>query len=293
MRRITPLSLYLVALVALTSSVRAQDRERGSYELMLRGVPLADALETLVRVTQIDLVYNSDLVTPVDVFCVRRNASAEDLLKCVLAGTDLEYVRSLSGAYVLIPAVRKAVAEGSLAGVVVDAESGAPLPYANVFLAEASTGTAANDAGMFTLAPLISGPYRMMVTYVGYQTAIDSVFIEPGGRLRVRIPMRSSGVTMSPVVVDGLEQRLPSHGLGREALGAAAITRSASFGVMDVARAAAGLPGISVQRPLADLHIQGGSAGSHVVLLDGAPVREPVSLGRHMSAFSPDRKSVV
>ncbi|HEX7071660.1 MAG TPA: carboxypeptidase-like regulatory domain-containing protein [Rhodothermales bacterium] len=286
-RRLAPVVALLLLVTSQAVPVRAQDRDAETFEIVLRGVPLREALETLVRRTQIDLVYSSDIVAPVEVFCVRENATAEALLKCVLEGTGLEYVRSLSGAYVLIPAVRRPAMHGSLAGAVVDAETGEPLPYANVFLAEARTGTAANEAGLFTLAPLVTGPYHVMVTYVGYETTVDTVFIQPGGRHLVEVPLHSSGVALRPVVVDGLEQRLPSNGLGNEELQVAEFAQSTSFGTPDVARAAATLPGISVQRPLADLHIQGGSAGSHVVLLDGAPVREPVSLGRHLSAFSP------
>ena len=267
--------------------VRAQQPEEARHDLVLRGVPLPEALESLVRQTQIDLVYDTDLVSDEAVFCVRRNATPDQLLQCVLAGTDLEYVRSLSGAYVLIPAVRRPAAHGSLAGVIVDAETGAPLPHAHVFLAEGAAGTATNESGLFAVAPLVSGPYRLTVTYVGYQTAVDSIYIAPGGQHRIQVALQSAGVTMPPVVVDGLEQRLPSQSLGSEEVRLRDRLRTSPFTGLDVARAAATLPGVSVQRPLADLHIQGGSAGSHVVLLDGAPVRDPVSLGRHLSAFSP------
>lgn len=287
--RIRLLLLLVVSVGCLVGSrsVAAQETERSTYTLVLRGVPMGQALEELVRLTEINLVYSSDLVADKHVYCARPNLEAEVLLQCILSGTGLDYVRSSAGTFVLMDAVEALPRFGHLAGSVVDGATSEPLPYANVLLADASTGTTSNASGLFSFASLLSGMHRVVVTYVGYETAVDSIWIEPGRQQRLEIALQPREVALTPVVINGLVQRLPSSTLGTGSVSGAPLTGFSASGAADVARGASRLLGVSSQQPLADLHIQGGSGGEHLTLLDGVPVRDPVSLGRHLSAFSP------
>ncbi len=266
-------------------TVHAQTGGEPTYTVMLRGVPLPEALAELVRLTGMNLVYSSELVGQTPVYCTRRDAPVEALLQCVLAGSDLDYIRSSSGAYVLIDALEERPHYGDLGGSVVDAETGEALPYAHVLLAEAATGTTTNAAGLFNFAALLSGMHHLVVTYVGYAPVVDSVYLAAGDRIRLRIALQPRQVSMAPVVIDGLEQRLPSSRLGTGALSGREL--NARSGPSDVIRGAGTVPGVAATQPLADLHIQGGASGEHLTLLDGVPVRDPVSLGRYLGAFSP------
>ncbi len=284
------LMVWLIACLGGTGGcghAYAQTAPGEGHTLVLRGVPLSQALEQLVRLTQVDLVYSSDLVAGKHVYCAGRAVSAEALLRCVLAGSGLDYVRSSAGTYVLIEALHQPSRFGDLAGRVVDGSNGAPLPHAHVLLADARTGTASNEAGLFSFSSVLSGMHRLVVTYVGYETAVDSVWVEGGAQQRLQIALRPRAVPLEPVVIDGLAQRLPSGLLGAGTLTRRQLSAFQAGGTPDVARGAARLPGVAQQQPLADLHIQGGATGEHLVLLDGVPVRSPVSLGRHLSAFSP------
>ncbi len=284
------LKLLLIASIGTLiwcGTVHAQTSETERYTLVLRGVPIREALDKLVRTTQMDLVYPSGLVVDRQVFCNGKSATPEELLQCILAGSGIDYVRSSSGAYILIKAVREPPAYGDLGGSVIDQATGEPLPYATVLLADASTGTTTNEAGFFSFASLISGQHRIVVTYVGYETATDSVWVHTGESQRLQIAMLPRAVVMRPVVIDGLQQRLPSADLGTGIITADRLYALSAAGTPDVARGAGSIPGVSAQQPLADLHIQGGASGEHLTLLDGVPVRDPVSLGRHLGAFSP------
>ncbi|WP_456427583.1 carboxypeptidase regulatory-like domain-containing protein [Rhodocaloribacter sp.] len=267
--------------------VHGQDAGGAVYTLVLRGARLQEALEELVRITHVDLVYTSELVAGKRVYCAGRELPAEGLLRCLLTGSGLDYVRSSSGAYVLIDARRAPARYGDLTGSVVDGETGAPLPFANVLLADASAGTTTNEAGLFSFASLVSGLHRVIVTYVGYEPRLDSVWIAPEAHERVQIALRPQPAVMKPIVIDGLAQRLPSSDLGLGTITASGLSAVAFAGASDVVRGARRLAGVAAQQPLADLHIQGGGAGEHLTLLDGMPVRNPVSLGRHLGAFSP------
>ncbi len=275
----------LVLVLALPRLARAQAPDT-TYTLVLQDTPLPEALEALARLTRLDLVYSTDLVADKRAHCVGRKQAAEALLRCLLAGTGLDYVRTSSGAYVLIERRQAPAFFGRLAGQVVDAETGTPLPYAGVLLAEATTGTTTDEAGLFTFAGLLPGVHRIATTYVGYETRYDSVRVMPGGEAHVQIRLRPREVPLPPIVVDGLAQRLPSRSLGQSEAGPPVLAAGAA-GLPDVARTAARLPGVTALQPLADLHLQGARGGEHLTLLDGLPIRHPFTLGRHLGAFSP------
>lgn len=261
--------------------------EDGTYTLVLRDVPLRKALDELVSMTHINLIYDSDLMSEQRVFCSGEDVVPEALLQCILNDVPIDYVRTSSGTYVLVESAREAARYGRFAGRVVDEETGEPLPHAHVLLADASTGTATNEAGLFSFSSLLSGPHRVVVTHMGYRTHVDHVWVPPDEDVRERIALRPEPVSGDAVVVTGLQQRLPSQELGRSEFAAGQTEMLSGMGTPDVARGAGTLMGVARQSPMAELHIQGGSTGEHQVQLDGIPVRNPVSLGQLLGAFSP------
>jgi hypothetical protein len=265
------------------SSAAAESR----YTVALRDVPLDEALQTLVSRTGIELAYSTALVEDKTVYCQRRNASIGELLPCILAGTGVDYLRTASGSYLLVESPEAPPPMGRIAGRVVDAATGEPLPDAHVLLADAGVGTATNQAGQFAVAPVLAGKHRLVVTYVGYRSTVDSVRVPPDGRDTIRVALSRRVMETEPIVVDGLQQRLPSASLGRTDLGPSALSEVSESGTPDVLRNASRRVGVSLNRPLAEINVQGGSSGEHAMHLDDIPVREPVSLGGLLSAFSP------
>ena len=282
-----PPRLLVLALLLVAGTGLARAQPADGFTLAVRGVPLQEALQELARLTQIDLVYTSALVARKTSYCADENSRPEALLACVLDGSGLDYVRSSSGAYILIPAPQQPPQRGHVAGRVVDDATGLPLPYATVLLADAGAGTTTDGNGLFQFGGVLPGTHRLVVSHLGYATLVDSVWIAPGARERRHMALRPTTLVIEPVLIDGLAQQMPSATLGSGAADAAALTALAGAATPDVARTAARLPGIDAQQPLADLHIQGGASGEHLTLLDGMPIRNPVSLGRHFGAFSP------
>ncbi|MEL6772441.1 MAG: carboxypeptidase regulatory-like domain-containing protein [Bacteroidota bacterium] len=284
------LALALVALL-LVPPVAAQEHTSDGrrYSLTIRGADVTTALSEIVRLTGIDLVYPSALASDQSVYCSASDATAEDLLRCVLDGSGLDFVRTSAGTYVLIEAPVQQPLSGRLAGRVVDARTGAPLPFAHVLLADASIATAADEDGLFAFADLQPGRYEVVATHVAYApSGPQAIFVEPGMAARVEVVLDGAPAEAAPVVVDGLAQRIPSAllGLGERDLAGNPIV-STGVGTSDVMAGARDFLGVAAVPAVADLHVQGGSATEHLVLLDGVAVRDPVALGRHLGAFSP------
>jgi len=131
-----------------------------TYAVALRDVPLQDALQRLVARTGIDLAYSTALVEGRRVYCRRREAPAEALLRCILSGTGVDYLRTASGSYLLVESAKTPASTGRLAGTVVDAATGEPLPNANVLLADAGTGTATATEASLRSAIVSDTPSR-------------------------------------------------------------------------------------------------------------------------------------
>lgn len=272
-------SLYMPALAQQESSDR--------YTMMLRNVTLEEALEQLVVTTGMNLLYDPALVEEAKVFCNVRGETAEKILRCIIRNADLDFYRLSSGTYVLINQAQAEPQYGDFSGIVVDIETGEPLPYANVFLTDASTGTAANSAGMFSFASLLKGPHAIVATYVGYEPALDSVWVPANGKVRRQIALKPSMIVSNPIVVNGLQQRMPSADLGAGQLSKDQFTGSSFQGTDDVVYGVTSITSVGIRPPYMDLHIQGGESSEHQMQLDGVPVFEPVSLGRLLGAFSP------
>ncbi len=281
--------LLVPALLALLLSLAplAHAQEQETYSLLLRGTSMKDALEELVQKSRLDLVYSNDLIEGKRVFCSRRVANVEVLLHCILDNSGLDFIRSSAGTYILINAIKKQPLFGDLAGSITDINTGAPLPYANILLADGSSGTTTNQDGFFSFKSLMSGLQHVVVTYVGYETSVDSILVRPGENSRISIELKPGENAVGPIIIDGLEQRIPSRSLGKASLQETALVGMSSLGTPDVMRGAGKLAGIAVQQPLAGIQIQGGMGNEHITLLDGAPVRDPVTLGRYLGAFSP------
>ena len=286
--------LFILSLLLLAQTffswvfpANAQDSSSDAYTILFRNVALEDALEQLVSTTKINLLYDPDLISGIYVTCSSRDKPAESILRCLTTDAELDFYQLSSGTYVLIEKPEEPPKLGDLAGIVVDKSTGEPLPYANVLLADASTGTATNSAGMFTFSSLLTGPHAVVTTYIGYRPSLDSVWVPPDGRIRQRIELEAEPIVADPIVVNGLQQRLPSQDLGLNARDTEDLLVAGSLGSSDPIYSVSSVMNVGVRPPFVDLHIQGGEAGEHQTLLDGVPVFEPVSLGRLMGAFSP------
>ncbi|ARA93472.1 hypothetical protein AWN76_010100 [Rhodothermaceae bacterium RA] len=89
-----------------------------------------------------------------------------------------------------------AAAQQRVAGYVFDAETGAPLAGANVFLAQTLKGAATDTSGYFAIDGVWLGSYELVVSFLGYERAVHPLRLDgpPPPLLTLRL---------SPRVVEG------------------------------------------------------------------------------------------
>ena len=90
---------------------------------------------------------------------------------------------------------------GTIAGRVVEAETGEPLPGATIQVEDKSRGTASDTFGRFVLTNVPAGSSILRVSYVGYVTNEQSVTVEPGARTTVSVALTRRATKLTEVVV--------------------------------------------------------------------------------------------
>lgn len=250
--------------------------------MAVRGTPVQAALEELVNLTGISLVYSSDVVEGRTTVCRRDSVPAAVLLRCIVEGAGLDFYMLSSGTFVVIEAPEAEPAYGRVSGRVVDAVTGAPVPMATIQGLGGSVRTLTDDRGRFVLNRLLPGSLELTVGGFGYAARSLPIRLGPSESLRREVRLDPAVIELGPVVVDGIrpEERFTGGLEGTE-------PRTVLTGPVDRSPALRSSIGLA-RRPLfSELSLQGGAPGEHMLRLDGAPVYDPVSLGRSRSAFSP------
>ena len=257
-----------------------------TYSFMLTGIPLSEALDALIDETDIDLFYESEMVEGQHAFCSIQDGLVEDVLRCMLKRTELDFYRLSSGMYVLVDRPRAEARFGALAGLVLDAHTGEPLPDASVMLAYAETGTATNHDGRFAVSQLNPGLHPVIVTHVAYEDLYDSLYVGPGAETAVQFDMYPRTFISTPIVIDGLQERLPSQQLASRQMAAEELIQTPGH-TPSTHAALNTIAGVHGGDAFTDIHVQGGGSGEHVYALDGVPVFVPIRNGGFFGSFSP------
>lgn len=273
-------------LLLLSIPLYAQENGREYFSFEFRGEELTDVLDVIAKTAEIDLVYDPELVKEVYVHKRLLEQSMQEMLKNILEGTQLDFITLSTGTIIIIKTVHEQPAYGSFAGMVLDSQTGEPLPGATVMMTDASGGTSTNRTGSFNLNRLISGSYNIVFSYVGYEPVYKTVRIRPDQQLREEISLTPKPYNITPIIVTGHLPRIPNQSSYNASLNLDSVWKSYT-GMRDAVQSLSLFSGVQYGLPMTDLHLQGGQRGEHRMLLDGVPVYNPYSFGQMFSAFSP------
>ena len=286
-------AIWLVFILLSTGGLSAQRthaQETGQtlFEITAQGRTVSDVLLELRDRYSVPLAWDPLLVSGKRVFCVTQDADFNEILRCVLSGTGLVYEIQQTGTYTIRMAVQGVPQYGNLLGLVVETQSGQPIPHAEVKLYASvdSRGRMANDEGIFQFEKILPGSYLMRVHHVGYAPRDSLINISPGGDERMVVHLNAMVTPMDLAIVNGMAVR-PSSRLGLSVADQEEVVRNMDIGTLAVLRSIDAMPGVRVNDANADVHIQGGGTGELQYQLDGVPVFMPLNVAAFIGPFSP------
>lgn len=182
----------------------------------------------------------------------------------------------------------------TVAGEVVDEQTDAPVPGANVQLIGESQewGTATGEAGRFSFGGLVPGTYALVVSHVGFAAWADTLEIGFGEEARVLVRLDPTAEELDEVLVESDNDDRPNvaEGAGHIRVGPAALDNVPMPDVSaDLAAFLLTRPGImSPGDRGGQLFIRGGTPTQNLVLLDGMHIYRPFHIVGFYSIFPAD-----
>ncbi|RPH93803.1 MAG: TonB-dependent receptor, partial [Calditrichaeota bacterium] len=185
----------------------------------------------------------------------------------------------MKGSFILLllmcTSVLFAVSTSQLTGTVIDAETGQPLPGANVFIVGTFLGSGSDQNGAYSINRLDAGSYVLKAAYMGYSSSSVQINLAVGESATVNFNLKSTSLPGEQIVVTGSRQpeNLASAAGSINVLGKEEMARRANFRIDE---ALSSLPGVALVGE--NINIRGGSGynrlgGSRaLVLLDDVPM---------------------
>lgn len=180
---------------------------------------------------------------------------------------------------------------GTVEGYVVDANTGEPLPGANVLVVEPRFGAATDDNGYYRIIGIPPGTHELRVTMLGYRTRSETVNVTPGQPVRINLSLEiavlklSEALTVTAERVETFNTATPLSVVDK--------VRLQEVKPVTTAEALKDISGISMARPGAwgMKPVIGGLTDDRVVVLvDGARLSQacPMGMDACVATINPD-----
>ncbi len=167
---------------------------------------------------------------------------------------------------------------GTIRGNIFDEDTGEPIISGTVRLAGTELGTVSDVDGFFTLGNVPVGDYRMVVTYIGYDSLSVDLTVKENQINYQRLNLSEGGITLNEVSVSGertadrTEVKVSAVRISTKQIKALPSTG----GEPDIAQYLAVIPGVVFSGDQGgQLYIRGGSPVQNKILLDGLTIYKP------------------
>ena len=182
----------------------------------------------------------------------------------------------------------------TVSGFITDESNGRPIGLANVAVFgsdDVFRGAITNEDGLFLISGLNPGTYRIEVSYIGYETDVDSLELEPGTNSTYNVALIPADEELGEVLVEsersGGAARVTA---GQQTIRPADIEQVPGPAISsDLATFLTTQPGIvSTGDWGGQLFIRGGEPSQNLLQLDGILLYQPFHILGFYSAFPSD-----
>lgn len=163
----------------------------------------------------------------------------------------------------------------TIRGYVYEKGSGQPVMFANVYLENSTYGGVSDANGLFAIAGIKPGMYRLVATTIGYDTTFIDIDLQGGKILNQNILIEQSGISLSQVDVNAQKiEKTTEVLISTTKAKPRDIKRIPTIGgEADLAQYLTILPGvISTGDQGGALYIRGGAPVQNKILMDGLDI---------------------
>ena len=133
----------------------------------------------------------------------------------------------------------------SIKGVVKDASSGQPIPFANVVVWNTTQGAVTDSTGLFEISGVSPGSYRLQSSFLGYKPFVTAEFRLANKDIFFPIELEEASQNLQEVsVVASPFRKTAESPLGLRVIGFKEIEKSAG-GNRDISRVVQSFPGVA------------------------------------------------
>lgn len=174
---------------------------------------------------------------------------------------------------VICPLVMTAQKTYSVKGIVKEAASGEPIPYATVIIWNTTQGTATDSVGHFEITGITPGSYRLQASFLGYKPTVTAEFRVANKDIFFPIELEPASESLQEVsVVASPFRKTAESPLGLRVIGFKEIEKSAG-GNRDISRVVQSFPGVASTAAFRnDLMVRGGGPSENRFFLDGVEI---------------------
>lgn len=181
--------------------------------------------------------------------------------------------------------------DATVRGFIYEKETGEPIIFTNVYMYKTSYGAASDVNGYFAITKIPAGSYKLMVTYLGYDTLKMDVTLKPGEIRTENLYLEKSSVMLDIVSVSAERQAAKTETqTSIVKVTPLQIKQIPTIGGQaDIAQYLQVLPGVIFTGDQGgQLYIRGGSPIQNKVMLDGMVIYNPFHSIGLFSVFETD-----
>lgn len=161
----------------------------------------------------------------------------------------------------------------TIKGIVKEASSGEPVPFATVVIWNTTNGTVTDSVGQFEIGGVTPGSYRLQASFIGYKPEVTAEFRIANKDIFFPIEVEESSENLQEVnIVASPFRKTAESPLGLRVIGFKEIEKSAG-GNRDISRVVQSFPGVASTAAFRnDLMVRGGGPSENRFFLDGVEI---------------------
>lgn len=155
---------------------------------------------------------------------------------------------------ILLCVSQNSYSQNSISGTIISNEDQAPLEQVEIYFPQLEKGTLTNEKGIYSLGNIPIGPYKIVITYLGFQTFSKTIDINPGENV-LDVSLKISAIEMEEVIVSTPFHKLQSENVVKVEYANVALLRkkgaiTLADGITNIAGVESVSTGIGIGKPV-------------------------------------------